>query len=188
MADSNRPADSLSAEDTAITKPDALPDIDTEFILKKDLEAFARALNAPESSLVTALNDWKPVQQRVKKRGLRSRKGRPRRSKDETREGFVYTLLKWPLLLIVAAWLIGLGVSYLLTRLYVWAYEHIFTWRGERERLRQNLRSKTLYDQWIQAAKELDSHLGTELWRGKLARNLRLWNTTTNSCGGPKRD
>ena len=80
--------------------PSNLPDFDTEFIDKADLEEFAKALNAPETSPVIALNDWRPVHQRVKRRRARPHK-KPRRTTDETREGFVYSILKWPLLLVV---------------------------------------------------------------------------------------
>lgn len=144
--------------------PSTLPDIDTEFIDKADIQQFAKALNAPESSPVIALNDWRPVHQRVKRKRPRSRK-KARRTTDETREGFVYVLLKWPLLLIVLAWILFLGSLYLLTRTYIWAYERLVTWRGRRQKLRRNLRLKTNYIDWQVAARELDAHLGNEEWK-----------------------
>lgn len=104
--------------------PSTLPDFDTEFLDKADIEEFAKALNAPESSPVTALNDWRPIRQRVKRKRPRSRK-QPRRTTDETREGFVYTILKWPLLLIVFGWILFLTITYLLTRTYIWGYEWV---------------------------------------------------------------
>jgi hypothetical protein len=84
---------------------------------------------ASQSSLfITAQNDWAPVKPKKpvgrgkrkgdKKKGVRV----PRRSRDETREGYLYSLLKWPLLGIVSAWVVGLGISYLFTRLYIWLY------------------------------------------------------------------
>lgn len=144
--------------------PTALPDFDKEFINKTDIEEFAKALSAPESSSVIALNDWRPVRQRVKRKKTGQRKN-PRRTTDETREGFVYTILKWPLFLIVSGWILFLSASYLLTRTYIWAYERLVTWRGRRQSLRRNLRSKTNYDDWRIAAQELDSHLGNEQWK-----------------------
>jgi hypothetical protein len=83
-----------------------------------------------QSSLfITAQNDWAPVHptSRIGGKGKRrgdKRSGRrtPRRSRDETREGYLYTLLKWPLLGIVSAWVVGLGLGYLLTRLYISLY------------------------------------------------------------------
>lgn len=144
--------------------PSTLPDFDTEFIDKSDIDEFAKALNAPETSPVVALNDWRPVHQRVKRKKTRPRK-RPRRSTDETREGFVYSILKWPLLLVVSGWILFLTGSYLITRLYIYGYERMVTWRGQRQRLRRNLRSKTNYHDWRIAAQELDNHLGGERWK-----------------------
>ena len=89
----------------------SLPDFDTDFISEEELQAFSDALTAPTTTPVTALNDWKPIHQKIKK----TRKRRePRRSKDETREGFVYSILYWPLLLLVLGWIVVL-VSYRLT-------------------------------------------------------------------------
>ena len=83
---------------------------------------------ASQSSLfITAQNDWAPVNPkklgRGRRRGDRKKSLKtPRRTRDETREGYLYTLLKWPLLGIVSAWVAGLGFSYLMTRLYIWLY------------------------------------------------------------------
>ncbi|CAF9917662.1 MAG: hypothetical protein ALECFALPRED_000310 [Alectoria fallacina] len=144
--------------------PSTLPDFDTEFIDKADIDEFAKALNAPETSPVIALNDWRPIHQRVKRKRARTRK-KPRRTTDETREGFVYSILKWPLLLVVSGWILFLTCSYLITRLYIYGYERMVTWRGQRQKLRRNLRSKTNYQDWRIAALELDDHLGNEQWK-----------------------
>ena len=145
--------------------PSTLPDFDTEFIDQADIDEFAKALNAPDqTSPVIALNDWRPVHQRVKRKRLKSRK-KPRRTKDETREGFVYSILKWPLLLVVSGWIMLLACSYLITRLYIYGYERLVTWRGQRQRLRRILRSKTNYHDWRIAAQNLDDYLGNEHWK-----------------------
>ena len=149
-------------------KPSALPNVNHEFIDEKDVEEFRKALNAPESTPFVSLNDWKPVHQRIRRQGTLTRgrrKRKNRRSKDETREGVVYTIFKWPLLFVVLGWIIGLGVSYWLTRIYVWAYEKLVTWRGRRQDLRRKIRSKSNYEDWKSAAKELDFHLGNEQWK-----------------------
>jgi hypothetical protein len=122
-----------------------LPDFYREFISETDLEAFAAALSAPDPSpltddltsssrnsslFITAQSDWAPVHPtsrlagKGKRRGgeRKKRRGPQRRSRDETREGYLYTLLKWPLLAIVGAWVVGLAVTYLLTRLYISLY------------------------------------------------------------------
>lgn len=153
-------------------EPDAfdytkLPDHDTEFIDQNDIEEFAKALNAPESSPLVALNDWRPIHQKVRRKGTRGRKSKSKYSKDETREGFAYTIFKWPLLLVVFGWILVLGASYLATRLYIYGYERFVTWRGKRQRLRRNIRGKNDFESWKEAAQELDAHLGNAKWKAE---------------------
>ncbi|KAJ5543504.1 Patatin/Phospholipase A2-like protein [Penicillium sp. DV-2018c] len=143
--------------------PACLPDYDRDFIKPDELDQFERALNAPEASPLIAINDWRPIRQKVRKN--RGRRKAPKRSKDETREGVLYTVLKWPFLLIVFAWIIVLSFGYVLVRVYILLYEQWVTWRGKRERLRRELRAQTNYSDWLKAAQALDMHLGTEQWK-----------------------
>lgn len=140
-----------------------LPDFRKRFIDDDELLRFERALTAPEASPLVAINDWRPIHQRVRRPG--SRRKASRRTKDETREGFVYLLLKWPFLAIVFGWIIVLGLFYLLTRLYIFLFEHFVTWTGERQRLRRALRFSNNYEQWQEAAKILDTYLGNDKWK-----------------------
>jgi hypothetical protein len=135
-------------------------------------------------TFITAQNDWAPVNpppsssSSTHRSGRRGHKKRRRsgakgpvagllgtRTKDETREGYLYQLSKWPLLFFVFAWLVGLGAAYLWTRWYIWVYEHFFTWRGQRQRLRSNMRRTSSYETWVAAARELDRYLGRQTWR-----------------------
>lgn len=130
-----------------------------------------------QGTFITAQNDWAPINARMykSKRGSsrRRRKDGPAtvkgilgtRTKDETREGYLYQLFKWPLLFFVFAWLGGLSIAYLSTRWYIWMYEHFFTWRGERQTLRSNMRRTYSYKDWVAAARDLDNHLGRQTWR-----------------------
>ena len=129
-----------------------------------------------QGTFVTAQNDWAPVNSNMyhgQKKGRRKRRRRPTavegllgtRTKDETREGYLYQLSKWPLLGFVFTWLGGLGLAYLWTRWYIWVYEHFYTWRGERQTLRKNMRETSNYTDWVSAAKELDAYLGRKTWR-----------------------
>ncbi|KAI1952077.1 hypothetical protein LOZ12_004027 [Ophidiomyces ophidiicola] len=152
-----------SALDEDYEEDYGLPDFHNRFIDDSDLREFEKALNAPEALSLVAINDWRPIHQRVRKSGKTRRA--PRRTKDETREGFVYTLLKWPFLLFIMFWIIILGILYLLTRLYIWLYEQLFAWTGERQRLRRALRLTNTYKQWKHAAKALDTYLGNDKWK-----------------------
>lgn len=143
--------------------PYALPDFKTEFIDEDDLRQFEKALNAPEASPLVAINDWRPIYQRVRK--PRARRKAPKRSKDETREGVLYVILKWPFLIIVLCWLTVLSIAYLITRLYIYLYEQFVTWTGERERLRRALHATNNYADWLKAARALDAYLGNEKWK-----------------------
>ncbi|PSN69977.1 lipid particle protein [Corynespora cassiicola Philippines] len=178
MADVNKETDGPAPYDSSGFDFTLLPDFDNDFIDKKDFAEFAKALSAPENSpsaedltvpqpesgrFITALNDWRPVHQRVRRR--RRHKKPPRRGKDETREGFVYVLLKWPLLLLVFGWLLFLSIAYVFTRTYIYLYEHWVTWRGRRQRLRKQLQAATTYEEWIKGAKELDTYLGNDEWK-----------------------
>lgn len=143
--------------------PYTVPDFDHEFIEQDDLEEFAEALTAPEATSVTALNDWRPIHQRVRK--TKTRRKTPKRSTDETREGQVYKILKYPLLIVVLGWILVLSLAYTLTRLYIYSYEHFVTWTGRRERLRRHLQASTSYEAWAAAAEELDKYLGNQKWK-----------------------
>lgn len=146
--------------------PCALPDFDRDFIEDENLQDFTRALQTPESSHFVSLNDWKPIYQKVRRRRQNRKQGnKNKRSKDESREGFVYTFFQWPLLLIVLGWITVLGGLYWMTRLYVWLYEHMVTWRGHRQSLRRKMSTKTSYGEWIEAAKALDAYLGNDSWK-----------------------
>jgi predicted acylesterase/phospholipase RssA len=146
--------------------PYTLPDFADDFISQADLDAFAEALTAPETApaAVTALNDWRPVYQKVRRKS-RSRRKIPKRSTDETREGFVYTILKYPLLFLVFGCILFLFIAYNVTRLYIYAYEHFVSWTGRREKLRRELQSVQSYDEWVDRAKQLDTFLGNDSWK-----------------------
>ncbi|KAK5664195.1 hypothetical protein OQA88_411 [Cercophora sp. LCS_1] len=147
------------------------------------------------SLFISAQSDWAPVHEKVlgsKNRrrskhrnagavatavdggtGKRKRRG-PRvplevlvgsRSKDETREGYLYNLLKWPFLLIVGAWILGLSVAYLATRFYIFCYEQGVAWRGKREKLRRAMRATGNYREWVVAAKAMDEFFGNGRWK-----------------------
>ncbi|KAL2868803.1 patatin-like phospholipase domain-containing protein [Aspergillus lucknowensis] len=150
---------------TNISDPSSIPDFDREFIDPDDLRQFEKALTDQDADPLVALNDWRPVYQRVVRPGQRKSKKRPRRTKDETREGVLYTVLKWPFLFIVLGWIAFLGIGYALTRIYIFLYEQWVTWRGKRESLRRELYKHTNYSDWLKSAHALDEYLGNQRWK-----------------------
>ena len=181
MADAKKATDGPAPYSSTAYDFTHLPDYDNDFVDEAHFDEFAKALAAPEHrspssedltapqpeprKFFSALNDWSPIHQRVRRK--KKSKAPPRRGKDETREGFVYVLLKWPLLIVVLGWLLFLSISYVLTRLYIYAYEKLIAWRGRRQALRKRLQSVSSYEDWIKAANALDSHLGGEAWKKK---------------------
>jgi predicted acylesterase/phospholipase RssA len=178
MADVKKATDGPEPFDPSAFDLTLLPDYDNDFVHEDDIAEFASALQVPELSpsaedltlpepahgrFITALNDWRPIRQRVRRK--RKHKKPPRRGKDETREGYWYGLVKWPLLVGIALYIAGIGIGYMLTRFYVYMYEHWWSWRGRRQRLRARLQSATSYEDWIVAAKELDTYLGNDEWK-----------------------
>lgn len=204
MADPNKATDGPSTSSAAAFDIHNLPDWDNDFYDEEGILAFASALSAPENlaaspseedllnaqsktpnaEFITALNDWRPVRQRQIRRpadlvGRRKSKvkRRPRRGRDETREGWTYSLVKYPLLFFVFGWIIFLGACYLLTRFYIYLYEQYVTWRGTRDKLRKALRIQENYEDWVKAADALDRHLGNDKWKNDDVGSYYDWKT-----------
>lgn len=140
-------------------KAEILPDWENDFVNEKDIAAFREALDAPSIDTITSVNDWGPVRQKVRKK-----RRKPKRGKDETREGFGYIILRWPVLVGVLTWLLVLSICYASVRVYITLQEWLIVWRGKRKTLRQRLRKARTLEEWHHAAKELDDFLGNTKW------------------------
>lgn len=55
--------------------------------------------------------------------------------------------------------------AYVITRQVVNVFEYLLAWRGQKGKMRQNLRSAKTYEEWVAAAKQLDEALGFEEWK-----------------------
>ncbi len=157
-----------SPADTSSASPDYARSGSVASVDTVGLPGSATHSNGAQSSMfITAQNDWAPVNERIKhgRRHKRKKISIGGRTIDETREGYLYGLLKWPFLFSVVLWILGLGAAYLLTRFYIFLYEHYVAWTGRRERLRRTLRATNSYRDWVRAAKEMDAYLGSEQWK-----------------------
>lgn len=204
MGDPKKGTDGPSVSSASAYDYRNLPDWDDDFYDEDGMIAFAAALSAPENiaaspseedllnpqskkpdaEFITALNDWRPVRQRtIRKAGqtVPGKKGKvsktPRRGTDETREGWTYSIVKYPLLFFVFGWITCLGICYLLTRFYIYLYEQFVTWRGTRDRLRKSLRAQENYEDWVKAAQDLDRHLGNDKWKNEDEGSYYDWKT-----------
>ncbi|EFX00587.1 lipid acyl hydrolase [Grosmannia clavigera kw1407] len=181
-SEESRDAPAAEATGSGFSKPQPSASRPWSFLGRKQDVALAASGSIPilQPPAPPTLRRRRHLQQRPKQRqrvaaasaastaaGKRSRAktGPGRRTQDETREGYLYGLLKWPFLLGVFAWIIGLSIAYLVTRLYISSYEQLVTWRGRREKLRKQLRFAPDYRSWVAAAEELDAYLGNDRWR-----------------------
>ncbi|PHH72690.1 hypothetical protein CDD80_4375 [Ophiocordyceps camponoti-rufipedis] len=98
------------------------------------------------------------------------------KTKDETGEGTIYQLTKWPLLIYTLSWLAILSASYFITRTWISTYEY-FMLRGSQRKLRKNMRRTSNYREWVAAAKELDCYLGGQSWREENSFAYYNWKT-----------
>jgi len=144
--------------------------------------------NSGGSMFITSRSPWATVRERVIGGGSSSRRGGKRRtsyrtggasnsrkkrkkklvggrSKDETREGYLYSLLKLPLLLLSCTVILGESIAYLVTRFYVYLYEQQVAWRGRREGLRRAMRATGNYKEWVVEAKKMDEFFGNGKWK-----------------------
>ncbi|KAL2886432.1 Patatin-like phospholipase domain-containing protein [Ceratocystis lukuohia] len=145
-----------------------------------DTAAPSDLLTPTKAMFFSAKNDWAPINEKIKRPGAKTKlklKSKPKkdkrphalpqghRTKDETREGVFYSLLKWPLFAGILSVLSFEWLIYLLTRFYIWWYEHFFTWRGPRNALRRRLQRATTYDEWVEGAGRLDEFLDRQKWK-----------------------
>jgi len=93
----------------------------------------------------------------------RSRTFRPR--KDVVREGRAYHLLRWPLLIVIGFASFFELLFYISIRQIVTLVEAIVSCRAQEGGLRWKLSAAKSYEEWKQAALELDESLGLESWK-----------------------
>ncbi|WWC65714.1 uncharacterized protein I303_108336 [Kwoniella dejecticola CBS 10117] len=103
---------------------------------------------------LTATSDFAPIHQRVSKR-------RPRTSN----QGLTYHLIRWPLLGFFFTIIYFEFLTYVITRQVVNVFEWLVAWRGPKVKLRRALRNSKTYEEWIAAAKDMDSNLGFDDWK-----------------------
>ncbi|WVW86753.1 hypothetical protein I302_108807 [Kwoniella bestiolae CBS 10118] len=103
---------------------------------------------------LTATSDFAPIHQRVSKRRVRT-----------SNQGLTYHLIRWPLLGFFFTIIYFEFLTYVITRQVVNVFEWLVAWRGPKVKLRRELRNAKTYEEWISAAKKLDSNLGFDEWK-----------------------
>ncbi|KAG8690629.1 hypothetical protein FRC11_010298, partial [Ceratobasidium sp. 423] len=116
-----------------------------------------RPAHAERIRKVSALSDFAPINQRVKRR----RRGLlpPRRRE------LLYHIVRWPLLGLLFLVIFFEFYAYVWIRQCVNALEWLLAWRGKKGKLRANLRQAQTYEEWKEAARVMDEYLGFEGWK-----------------------
>ncbi|KAF7965985.1 hypothetical protein HWV62_40557 [Athelia sp. TMB] len=123
------------------------------------LSPITSAPQSPRVRKVSALSDFAPVNQRVRKR--RKREKLP----DGKRQDWLFVLLRWPLLLFILAFIAGEFGLYVFIRQLVNGKEWLLAWRGRKGALRKQLRAARSYEEWKKAALAMDEHLKFQEWK-----------------------
>lgn len=89
----------------------------------------------------------------------------PKPRKDIVREGWAYHISRWPLLSIIGLAFMFEFLIYISVRQMVRLFETLMSWRAQEGRLRRKMQAAESYDEWKQAALELDELLGFEQWK-----------------------
>ncbi|KDR83709.1 hypothetical protein GALMADRAFT_664741 [Galerina marginata CBS 339.88] len=112
----------------------------------------------PRIRKVSALSDFAPVNLKVKRRRKKER--------QDKRSDYLFLLLRWPLLSFIFLFIMAEFGLYVMIRQLVNTKEWITAWRGQKGRLRKNMRSARSYAEWKEAAVVLDKYLGFQEWKG----------------------
>lgn len=118
---------------------------------------------------IAAASDFAPVHERTKVR----RRGNA--VDTGGREGTLYLLLRFPLLVCVFVVIALEFAAYVIIRQIVNVVEYFVAWRGYKGTLRSRLRKASTAKQWKEIAIELDAHLGYESWKQQDASGLYDW-------------
>lgn len=114
-------------------------------------------LKSPRIRKVSALSDFAPVNLRVRRR--------KRGYKHEKRQDWLFTLVRWPLLMFIFLFIFFEFGMYVFVRQCVNAKEWFTAWTGRKGQLRKKMRASKTYEEWKEAALELDKYLGFDEWK-----------------------
>ncbi|UZJ52790.1 hypothetical protein CBS101457_002110 [Exobasidium rhododendri] len=127
-----------------------------------------RPNNPRKIGRIAAASDFAPIRERTQRR-------RRKTVDSGNREGFLYVLLRFPLLLLIFLTITLEFTAYVLIRQIVNVIEYAIAWRGKKGKLRSRLRKAKDATEWRNVALELDEYLGYEGWKMEDASGLYDW-------------
>ncbi|CAG8551111.1 11703_t:CDS:2 [Funneliformis caledonium] len=136
-------------------------ELELEFVNEVHIKAFAKALsNDPESDQtehIAAVTDFMPTRQKVKTKKA-----------PKEFEGYSYHIIRYPLMSLIFAIIFLELFLYILIRQIVNFWEYFYQWRGKCRLLREKMRNTKNYEDWIVAAKEIDTHFKYDEWKKEI--------------------
>ncbi|WBW71099.1 triacylglycerol lipase ptl2 [Schizosaccharomyces osmophilus] len=135
-----------------------------DYTVQEDLDEFVKYTCGYSQQIdkkieyIIAQHDWNPVHEAVLPKKTKA-------GKDEKREGFMYPILRWPLMITASICLSIVAFLYLLDRMYINCYEYFIVWRGRPALLRRRLQNAKTFEEWKQRARDLDDYFGNNEWK-----------------------
>ncbi|KAF9987580.1 hypothetical protein BGZ65_003012 [Modicella reniformis] len=153
---------SRTAGPTHHFEDDHIPEFEKIYVNEEHMKAFRNAIeasaqNEPPAELISAVTDFMPVPSTPKR-------GRQRRS-PQRYNGYSYTLLRIPLMVLIFSIMAFEFWLYICVRQIVNFWEYFVTWRGRRNQLRKDLRNASNYGEWKAAAQRLDTYMKKDEWK-----------------------
>ena len=179
---SHTPSDTLFSEWAAhahLPPPWERVDNDKDWSNPADIESFEIAVKTGNVDSITMPQS--PSGPGMKKKKYRIWARAPPNDTSEARlanariGGFTYILIRFPLMLFLFFIMWFELIVYVTVRQIVNLYEYLYTWRGEKEQLRQRLHNAKNYESWKQAAIKLDAFLGREQWKRQAHDSAYDW-------------
>ncbi|KAF9190151.1 hypothetical protein BGZ50_000364 [Haplosporangium sp. Z 11] len=155
---------SSRASSPCIQNQDRISEFEQTYVNEEHIMDFRKALeesvlhNESSAELISAVTDFIPVQSTPPKR-TRQRKYRQRYN------GYSYTLLRIPLMVLIFSIIAVEMWIYVCVRQIVNLWEYFVTWRGRRNQLRKELRNASTYGEWKAAAQKLDTYMKKDEWK-----------------------
>ncbi|KAI8364060.1 acyl transferase/acyl hydrolase/lysophospholipase [Blakeslea trispora] len=148
--------------------------LEAEYVNEVHVQDFIKALRynpncgLPEEDSHSAehISAWSDALPRSKlNRKLSKSKKKLKEQESATPKGISHSLLRYPLIIWIGFVMLIELIAYISLRQIVRIWENVFSWRGQKKRLRERLRESRNYKEWCEAADALDRYMGKNEWK-----------------------
>ncbi|KAI8346367.1 acyl transferase/acyl hydrolase/lysophospholipase [Choanephora cucurbitarum] len=156
-------------------KPSSQQDsLEKEYVNEVHVQDFVKALRYdPNSGLpeedgqyAEHISAWSDALPRSKSsQSLSKSKKKLKEQESATPKGISHSLLRYPLIIWIGFIMLMELIAYFSLRQIVRIWENVFSWRGQKRRLREQLRQSRNYREWCEAADALDRYMGKNEWK-----------------------